>query len=167
IYPIDRARSASFRSGDMFGTWLTGFHIGNVAFLSMPGEPFPEIRLTLARATSAKTVVALSKGQDDFGYFYPAFDAPYPQQYNSDHAVFNLSPHVGDQIIAAQEGLLGRIGFRTRSLAATPLANNYAQKALPGLQTMASPPTGDAGPSGRFRTTLQAIYMPAAVTDAP
>src|SRR5581483_8277905 len=38
IYPIDRARSASFRSGDMFGTWLTGFHIGNVAFLSMPGE---------------------------------------------------------------------------------------------------------------------------------
>ena len=67
----------------------------------MPGEPFPEVRLTLAKATTAATVVALSKGQDDFGYFYLAFDAPYPQLYNSDHAVFNLSSHCGDQIIAA------------------------------------------------------------------
>lgn len=167
IYPIDRANRAPFRKGGTFGTWLTAFHIGNVAFLSMPGEPFPEVRLTLAKATTARTVVGLSKGQDDFGYFYPAFDAPYPQLYNSDHAQFNLSPRVGDQIIAAQEALLSAIGFRTRSLAATPLANNYAQKKLPGLQTLASPPTGDAGASGKFRTTLQAIYMPPAVTDAP
>ncbi|MGH9060767.1 MAG: PKD domain-containing protein, partial [Acidimicrobiales bacterium] len=46
-------------------------------------------------------------------------------------------------------------------------ANDYAQKKLPGLQTLASPPTGDAGPSGRFTTRLQAIYMPAAELDAP
>ena len=112
-------------------------------------------------------MVALSKGQDDFGYFYPDFDAPYPQLYNSDHAVFNVSPSLGDQIIAAQETLLSAIGFRTRSLAAKPLDNDYAQKKLPGLQTLASPPTGDAGPSGRFKTTLQAIYMPASGADAP
>lgn len=167
IYPIDRANRAPFRTGDTFGTWLTAFRIGGLAFLSMPGEPFPEVRLTLAKATTAASVVALSKGQDDFGYFYPAFDAPFPQLYNSDHALFNLSPRLGDQIIAAQEALLSSIGFRTRALAATPLANNYAQKKLPGLQTLASPPTGDAGPSGRFTTILQAVYMPAAVLDAP
>jgi len=167
IYPIDRAMRPPFRSGDTFGSWLTALRIGDVAFLSMPGEPFPEIRLTLARATSAATVIALSKGQDDFGYFYPAFDAPYPQLYNSDHAVFNVSPSLGDQVVAADETLLTRLGFPTRSLAASPLANDYAQKALPGLQTLASPPTGDAGPRGRLTTTLQAIYMPAAQIDAP
>ncbi len=167
LYPIDRAIRAPFRTGGSFGTWLTAFRIGQVAFMSMPGEPFPEVRLTLAKATKAGTVVALSKGQDDLGYFYPAFDAPYPTLYNSDHAVFNVSPHLGDQIIGAQEMLLSGIGFPTRSLAATPLDNNYAQKKLPGLQTLASPPTGDAGRSGRFKTTLQAIYMPAAQIDAP
>lgn len=167
IYPIDRAMRAPFRTGDTFGSWLTAFRIGDDAFLSMPGEPFPEIRLTLAKATGAASVVALSKGQDDFGYFFPAFDAPYPQLYNSDHAVFNVSPHLGDQVIASDETLLSALGFPTQSLAAAPLHNNYAQKKLPGLQTLASPPTGDAGRSGRFATTLQAIYMPAAVTDAP
>lgn len=166
IYPIDRAMRAPFRTGDEFGSWLTAFRIGPDAFLSMPGEPFPEIRLTLAKATAAKTVVALSKGQDDFGYFFPAFDAPYPELYNSDHAVFNVSTSLGDQIIAADEALLSAIGFHTNALAASPLANDYAQKKLPGLQTLASPPTGDAGSSGRFTTTLQAIYMPAAVIDA-
>lgn len=167
IYPIDRAMRAPFRSGSTFGSWLTAFRIGDYAFLSMPGEPFPEIRLTLAKATRAATVVALSKGQDDFGYFYPAFDAPFPQLYNSDHAIFNVSPHLGDQVIATDEELLSGIGFRTKSLAATPLANDYAQKRLPGLQTLASPPTGDAGRGGTFTTTLQAIYMPAAQVDAP
>ena len=167
IYPIDRAIRAPFRTGDMFGTWLTAFRIGQEAVLSMPGEPFPEVRLTLAKATAAGTVVALSKGQDDLGYFYPAFDAPFPPLYNSDHAVFNVSPSLGDQVIAADEALLSAIGFRTRSLTATPLDNNYAQKKLPGLQTLASPPTGDAGRSGRFTTALQAIYMPAAQIDAP
>jgi hypothetical protein len=167
IYPIDRAIRAPFRTGDTFGSWLTAFRIGNEAFLSMPGEPFPEIRLTLARATSAKTVVALSKGQDDFGYFFPAFDAGFPEVYNSDHAVFNVSPSLGDQIVSADESLLSAVGFRTRSLAASPLHNDYAQEKLPGLQTLASPPTGDAGPAGKFTTTLQAIYMPAANIDAP
>jgi hypothetical protein len=167
IYPIDRAMRAPFRTGDTFGSWLTAFRIGDYAFLSMPGEPFPEIRLTLAKATKAAAVVALSKGQDDFGYFYPAFDSSYPQLYNSDHAVFNVSPHLGDQVIADDETLLSELRFHTQSLAATPLANNYAQKRLPGLQTLASPPTGDAGRRGRFTTTFQAIYMPAAQTDAP
>jgi hypothetical protein len=167
LYPIDRAMRAPFRSGAVFGTWLTGFQIGPDAFLSMPGEPFPEERLTLAKATTAANVVALSKGQDDLGYFYPAFDAPYPALYNSDHAVFNVSPLLGDRIVSADEALLGAIGFRTRKLTAKPLHNNYAQEKLPGLQTLASPPTGDAGRSGKFTTELQAIYMPAAHIDAP
>jgi hypothetical protein len=141
--------------------------VGDVAYLSMPGEPFPEVRLAIARATPGATVVALSKGQDDFGYFYPAFDYPFPELYNSDHAVFNVAPQAGDQIIPGQLANLAAVGFPTSQGLEQPLGNSYSQKLKPGLQTLASPPTGDAGPSGRFATTLQAIYMPASVADRP
>jgi hypothetical protein len=167
IYPIDRANRPPFRTGNVLGTWLTAVRLGNLAFLSMPGEPFPEVRLALAQATSASTVVALSKGQDDFGYFFPAYDYVFPELYNSDHAIFNVAPQAGDQIIAGQQANLTALGFKTGSPFAQPLANQYFQKLKPGLQALASPPTGDADRTGRFTTTLQAIYMPASVADAP
>ncbi len=167
IYPIDRANKPPFRTGTLLGSWLTALRIGNVAFLSMPGEPFPEVRLTIAQSVNAQTVVALSKGQDDFGYFYPSYDYVFPELYSSDHAVFNVAPEAGDEIIPAQVSNLQSVGFKTTAPIERPLNNNYFQKLKPGLQTLASPPTGDAGKNGRFTTTLQAIYMPASVVDAP
>jgi hypothetical protein len=167
IYPIDRADTPPYRTGNVLGTWLTALRIGNLAFTSMPGEPFPEVRLTIARAAHAQAVVALSKGQDDFGYFFPSYDYVFPEVYNSDHALFSVAPEAGDEIIQDQVTNLSRLGFRTDPALEKPLPNSYAQKLKPGLQTMASPPTGDAGRSGRFTTTLQAIYMPASVRDAP
>jgi hypothetical protein len=167
IYPIDRDTQPPYLQGNVLGTYLTALRIGGIAYLSMPGEPFPEIRFTLQRATNADTVVALSKGQDDFGYFFPSFDYPFPELYDSDHAVFNVAPQGGDQIVNGQAGNLAAIGFTVGSTLDTPLGNDYAQKLRPGLQTLASPPTGDAGADGRFTTALQAIYMPASVVDAP
>lgn len=167
IYPIDRANRPPFRTGTLLGTWLTALRIGRIAFLSMPGEPFPEVRLTIARAAHAQAVVALSKGQDDFGYFYPSYDYVFPELYNSDHAIFNVAPEAGDEVIQDQVANLDRLGFSTSPALEAPLPNRYAQKLEPGLQTMASPPTGDAGRSGGFTTTLQAIYMPAALLDQP
>jgi hypothetical protein len=167
IYPIDRANTPPFRTGNVLGSWLTALRIGNLAYLSMPGEPFPEVRLTISRAAHAQAVMALSKGQDDFGYFYPSYDEVFPELYNSDHLIFNVAPQAGDEIIQDQVANLARLGFATQPALETPLPNRYAQKLKPGLQTMAAPPTGDAGRSGRFTTTLQAIYMPASVVDAP
>jgi len=167
IYPIDRSTSPPYVQGNVLGTYLTALRVGGVAFLSMPGEPFPEVRYTIKQSTDAPIVVALSKGQDDFGYFYPSFDYVFPELYNSDHAIFNIAPHAGDQIVPGQVANLGAVGFATRPVLAAPLANDYAQKLRPGLQTLASPPTGDADASGRFTTALQAIYMPASVVDAP
>jgi hypothetical protein len=167
IYPIDRANTSPYRQGNVLGTYLTALRVGDVGFLSMPGEPFPEIRFTIARSVDAKNVVALSKGQDDFGYFYPSFVYPFPQVYNSDHAIFNVAPQAGDQIVQQQVANLGATGFTTSTAFSQPLPNDYAQKLRPGLQTLASPPTGDADASGKFTTTLQAIYMPASLVDAP
>jgi hypothetical protein len=165
IYPIDRADTPPFETGNVLGTWLTAFRIGDVAFLSMPGEPFPEVRLAIVQQTAAKTVVALSKGQDDFGYFFPAFDYVFPEAYNSDHLIFNVAPQLGDQVISGQVANMRALGFSTRTMLDTPLANNYFAKLQPGLQTMASPPTGDAGRSGLFTARLQAIFMPVSFTD--
>jgi len=167
IYPIDRANRPPFRVGSVLGTWLTALRIGDLAYLSMPGEPFPEVRFDIVKQTDARTVVALSKGQDDFGYFYPFYDYVFPELYNSDHAIFNVAPQLGDQVVSAQVANLRALGFAGRAALEGPLANDYFAKLQPGLQTMASPPTGDAGPSGRFTTTLQAIYMPASIADAP
>src|SRR5581483_6074526 len=166
IYPIDRANTPPYRTGDVLGTWLTALRIGDLAFVSMPGEPFPEIRAALASATSgAAAIVALSKGQDDFGYFYPAWVEPFTAAYGSDHLLFNVAPQAGDQIVAAQEANLGRLGFQTDVPLETPLPTRVEQKVRPGLQAMASPPVGDAGRRGRFRTTLQAIFSPASILD--
>ncbi|MFL5824822.1 MAG: hypothetical protein ACJ764_15430 [Solirubrobacteraceae bacterium] len=167
IYPIDRANTPPYRAGNVLGSWLTALRIGNLAYVSMPGEPFPEVRLAIARASGAQAVMALSKGQDDFGYFFPSYDYAFPELYNSDHLIFSVGPQGGDQIIQDQVSNIHDLGFATDPALETPLPNRYAQKLKPGLQTLASPPTGDAGPSGRFTTTLQAIYMPAAVADAP
>ncbi len=166
-YPIDRANRAPYRNGDIFGTYLTAIRVVTTAYTSMPGEPWPEVRFTIARAVPGATVVALSKAQDDFGYFYPAYDAPFPELYNSDNFVFNVGLTLGDEVISDQVGQLGKLGFKAGSPVETPLPNNYLEKVKPGLQTLASPPTGDAGRNGAFTTRLQAIYMPASVTDQP
>ena len=127
--------------------------VGEIAYLSMPGEPFPEVRLTIARATpGASAVVALSKGQDDFGYFFPSYDYVFPELYNSDHLLFSVAPQAGDQVIQDQVGNLGRLGFATQPALESPLPNRYAQKLKPGLQTMASIPLVAA--LGRAETSL-------------
>lgn len=166
-YPIDRANRAPYRVANLFGTYLTAIRVGNIAYTSMPGEPWPEVRFSIARAVPGATVVALSKGQDDFGYFYPAYDYALPELYNSDNTVFNVGPELGDQVIQDQTAQLGELGFKAGPAIETPLPNDYAEAAKPGLQALASPPTGDAGRNGRFTTRLQAIYMPAAVLDQP
>src|SRR5438874_4108428 len=54
LYPIDRDNTPPYRLGNLIGTYVTTLRVGDVAFLSMPGEPFPEIRFSIAQATNAK-----------------------------------------------------------------------------------------------------------------
>ena len=64
------------------------------------------------RLAGAQQVVALSKGQDDWGYFYPSFDYPFTATYDSDHHIYNVAPQAGDQVIHGQLDNLGRQGHR-------------------------------------------------------
>src|SRR4051794_12291501 len=168
IYPIDRADTPPYLTGNVIGTPLTALRIGPLAYLSMPGEPFPEVRLTIAGATSgAGEVIALSKGQDDLGYFYPSFDYPFTATYDSDHHIYNVAPQAGDQVIQGQLANLGALGFTTDPTVAEPLDNRYEQGFQPGVQALAAPPEGDAGPDGTLPVTLQGIYGAANFNGAP
>lgn len=165
-YPIDRADVPPYQAGAVVGTPLTALRVGPLAYLSMPGEPFPEVRLNLREAVpGAQLVVALSKAQDDLGYFYPSWVAPFASAlYPTDQGTFSVSPVAGDVVLQQQLAGARALGFATRPLAVpAPLPADYAQALRPGLQALAAPGESDAGAV----TTLEAFYAPADEAGAP
>jgi hypothetical protein len=168
-YPVDRADTPPYLTGTVLGTPVTTLRIGNLIYQSEPGEPFPEIRLSLAKDTrGARQVVALSKGQDDLAYFYPAADYAATFAYGSDHWEYNVAPQAGDQIIQGELANIRALGFSTSSGIVPRLGPDDLQTGLhPALQLLASPATGDASSGGTFTTSLQAIYSPAHWNGSP
>jgi hypothetical protein len=169
IYPIDRSMDPPYLTGNLIGADLTALRIGDNVFLSMPGEPFPEIRAAIADATTgADTIVALSKGQDDWGYFYPAWTWGFTSLYTSDHNTYNVAPQAGDQVIRQQADNIGKLGFAVDPAIGTPLPTRWEQALRPGVQAMASPTWGSADPStGTLPVTFTAIYDGAYVNGSP
>jgi hypothetical protein len=145
-YPINRSIETPYLTGNAIGTWLTAFRIGDSAYLSMPGESFPEIRNGLEKATTgADTIVALAQAQDVWGYFYPAFVFPFTNVYASDHQLFNVAPHAGDQVILGQAENLRALGFGVGTAFGAPMPTDWEQALNPGVQGLASPTWGHAG----------------------
>ncbi|MFA5890855.1 MAG: PKD domain-containing protein [Actinomycetota bacterium] len=168
IYPLDRDNTAPYRTGPVLGTWLTAVRLGGLVFTSMPGEPFPEIRFAMEAAThDDETIVSLSKGQDDLGYFYPSWAYPAGWVYQTDTSLFNVGPQMGDQVINEQLSNISKLGFITDMGFGMPARFRPTQILRPALQGIASPPAGSAGPDGTFTTTLQAMYAPAVVNGNP
>jgi hypothetical protein len=159
-YPIDRADTPPWQTGVLVGTPATALRIGDVAYVSMPGEPFPEVRLSLQRATNGATVVALSKGQDDLGYFYPSWVTPFTEFYPSDTLTNSASAFAGDDLIRAQAQNLRAIGFDVARAFPRPVGIRPVQQLAPGLQVVGGPLTTDAGASGRAVVQLLATYSP-------
>jgi hypothetical protein len=159
-YPIDRADTAPWQAGSLVGTVVTALRIGNIAYASMPGEPFPEVRLSLAAATSGATVVALSKGQDDLGYFYPAYVAPFTELYPSDTLTNSAAAELGDAVLQAQAANLRADGVRVATALPRPVEADPKQQVEPGLQVVGGPLTARAGRRGHISVRLLATYSP-------
>ncbi|MDX6663983.1 MAG: hypothetical protein QOG68_189, partial [Solirubrobacteraceae bacterium] len=159
LYPIDRSIDPPYLTGNVIGTDLTALRIGGNVFLSMPGEPFPEIRHAIADATTgADHIVALSKGQDDWGYFYPAWTWGFTSLYDSDHNIFNIAPQAGDQVILDQAANVRTLGFPVDTAVGKPLPTRFEQALRPGVQAMANPTWGDVGDDGTLPVVFTAIY---------
>lgn len=165
-YPIDRADTAPYQTGADVGTYVTALRVGDLAYLSMPGEPFPEVRRTLAIAAPGATVIGLSKGQDDLGYFYPAYVTPLTEVYPSDTFTNSASAVTGDEVVAGQERNLAAIGFATRDRSLAPVEVDPVQALYPGLQVIGGPFVTDAGPDGTARVRMIATYSPPDLPEA-
>lgn len=169
-YPINRADTPPYLTGPVIGSPLTALRIGPLAYVSMPGEPFPEVRLNMLPAIhGAAAVVALSKAQDDLGYFYPSWVYPFASAvYATDQGTYNVAPQAGDQIMQAQLANVAGLGFGTEPLAVpAPLPADYGQALRPGIQALAAPSESDASGAGTSAVVLQAIYAPASQAGAP
>lgn len=168
LYPIDRSTDPPYLTGTVIGSDLTALRIGGTVFLSMPGEPFPEIRNAIADATTgADKIIALSKGQDDWGYFYPAWTWGFTSLYDSDHNIYNIAPQAGDQVILDQAANIRSLGFPVDTAVGKPLPTRFEQALRPGVQAMANPTWGDAGKNGALPVEFTAIYDQAFVYDRP
>jgi hypothetical protein len=165
-YPVDRADTPPYQTGLDVGTWVTALRVGDIAYVSMPGEPFPEVRLTLAAAAPGATVVGLSKGQDDLGYFYPAYVTPFTEIYPSDTFTNSASAVTGDEVVAGQERNLAAIGFVTTDKVLDPVKVDPLQALKPGLQVVGGPFVTDAGPDGTAKVRMIATYSPPDLPEA-
>jgi hypothetical protein len=158
-YPINRSIEPPYLTGNAIGTWLTAFRVGDSAYLSMPGESFPEIRNGLEKATSgADKIVALGQAQDVWGYFYPAWVFPFTNVYASDHQLFNVAPHAGDQVILGHADNLRALGFRVDTAIGAPMPTDWEQALNPGVQGLASPTWGHLGSDGTLAVNLLGVY---------
>jgi hypothetical protein len=112
--------------------------------------------------SGARAVVALSKGQDDLGYFYPAWVDPFTAAYPTDQGTFSVAPQAGDQVMQGQLANLRALGFTTEPLAVpAPLPAHYTQALRPGLQALADPMFGVARAGRALPVVLEAIFAPA------
>ena len=170
--PADRADTPPYQTGNVIGTPVTALRIGRLAYVTLNGEAFPEVRQTIAQGVKdADMVVGLSLGNDQLGYYEPAHAFIFANgvaPYHSDHLEYNVSPVLGDLEIETQLTNLSTVGFNANPYTlSTPGANNWVQATHPGLQALAYPSRGDADPAaGTFTTTFEGIYGSAALQDS-
>ena len=168
LYPADRSFLPPYGAGGELSTWVTGFRVGDLLFLTMPGEFFPEIHAAWDQnihGTAGDFVIGAA--QDFLGYEYPAYAFPFTLEGSDEH-IFNPSVTLGDQVVAAGEQDAQQLGFQaelTPSEEVSALQNDYLRAFKPGVQVLAFPAQGDlAADGGGFTPTIEGVSQAARVS---
>lgn len=165
LYPIDRSTAPPYQLGpSVLGTWVTGLRIGHVLILTEPGEFFGSIHQAWNTAVhGAAGVFVIGMAQDQLGYNYPAYTAPFVL-WSADEQIFNPSLTLGDQVALAGELVARQLGFRAniaQSPETTATGNNYQAVTQPGVQFLPFPRTGDLSATAHtFSPLLEAVSTP-------
>lgn len=113
--PLMRSKEAPWMVGGVIQTVVSAARIGDVAFMGVPGEAYPQIALGAAATTEGeRTVFTLGLADDMLGYLiahtedYPVIAGITPV---NDNALFNASPRIGDHVMCAGIRMLGDVGF--------------------------------------------------------
>ena len=140
ICAIDRSIEPPYMYGNLVGTWVTTLRIGDLLYVSEPGEAFPEVSDALRRAVPGARVRIVGMGQDQLGYYYPAEDTPFTTVPNvSDHLQYNTSGALADQNVQAAVTGAQALGFAASYVHPTPGIVDAAARRNPGVQAFAAP----------------------------
>ena len=139
---IDRSITPPYATGFLVGTWVTGFRIGDVAYISEPGEAFPEVsRAIRAGIKGASAVHVVGMAQDQLGYYFPPEEAPATTVTNdSDHFTYNSSLALADLTVRASSQVASSLGFDASYVHPTPMQSDTTARSKPGVQFFAVAP---------------------------
>ena len=142
---IDRAVTPPYAIGAALGTWVTGFRIGNVAYISEPGEAFPEVSRAIRQSIhGADAVHVVGMAQDQLGYYFPPEQASLTAQAmaanGSDHLEYNSSVALGDLDVMHSVAVAQALGFDAAYVHPTPMQRDPNASSKPGVQFFAVAP---------------------------
>jgi hypothetical protein len=139
---IDRSVLPPYAVGGALGTWVTGFRIGNVAYMSEPGEAFPEVSRAIRQAIQgADAVHVVGMAQDQLGYYWPPEMAPATTVTNdSDHLQYNSSAALADLDVQESVTVAQSLGFDGAYVHPTPMQRDPDARSNPGVQFFAVAP---------------------------
>src|SRR3954463_11674476 len=139
---IDRAVTPPYAVGPAIGSWVTAFRIGDVAYVSEPGEGFPEVSKAIRDSIQgASAVHVVGMAQDQLGYYWPPEEAPATTVTNdSDHLQYNSSALLGELTEKAARDDAEALGFTTTVVHQTPMQTDPLARTKPGVQFFAVAP---------------------------
>jgi hypothetical protein len=139
---IDRSILPPYVVGPAIGTWVTGFRIGDVAYLTEPGEAFPEVSKAIRDGiTGASATHLVGMAQDQVGYYFPPEEAPATTVDNeSDHLQYNSSLALADVNVQAAADVANTLGFTGTYVHPTPMQRDPDARNKPGVQFFAIAP---------------------------
>jgi hypothetical protein len=113
---IFRAYTPPYGVVDAVITETRVLRVGGLAFVSAPGEEYPSVERSAARAIGAALVVPVSLANDQLGYIEEPGDAPNALVCSpTDEGLLSISPTFGPDLVAAQVANARRVGFSVTS----------------------------------------------------
>jgi hypothetical protein len=162
ICPIDRSIEPPYMYGNVIGTWVTTLRIGDLLYVSEPGEAFPEVSAALRSSVPGARVRVVGMAQDQLGYYYPAEDTPFTTVPNvSDHLEYNSSGALADENVMAAVAGAKALGFQAAEVHPTPAYDDLAARRNPGVQAFGAPADTAS------LTTLLDVSWNRAIDDTP
>jgi hypothetical protein len=121
---------------------VTAFRIGDVAYVSEPGEAFPEVSKAIRDSVQGATAVhVIGMAQDQLGYYWPPEEAPATTVTNdSDHLQYNASVLLGELSTQAARDDATALGFTTTFVHQAPMQTDPLARTKPGVQFFAVAP---------------------------
>ncbi|MEA2516263.1 MAG: hypothetical protein QOG16_101, partial [Actinomycetota bacterium] len=118
ICTIDRSFEPPYQYGGALGSWVNVFRIGDIAYVTEPGEAFPEVTQALRDGIDAPGGVrVIGMAQDQLGYYFPPEDAPFAEGLvaqiptSGDHLIYNSSLALADMTVDASVLAARAVGF--------------------------------------------------------